>query len=350
MNDNARNIQIDILKLISIMIIAFHHGGFFDGLLLRGYMVVDLFFVYSGFFLFESFRRDKNNSTLLFLGKRFKRYFPGYFLSWLIYLFVLLIWGSEWINYKTWYAPVMEMLMIHELGIPGCSRIHYPDWYMSVLFTAGIVIFFLYNKINRKAFTLLSVIVPVTVILYAAFEVGGMEKWERVKMIFYAPWWRGFADMLVGGIIFYLKENTEEKRFRVLLSKHKVINYLLKTVILVIMIYSLFDPKGNDFISLLFIWIAVMDSVFYPVKYKENSKVCRVVKFLSGYEYELYLSHAIVIVGARKMSDILNFGTFGMVPAAIMMILLIIYSISFKELIERNFKRVIEKAVLWKIS
>ena len=78
--------------------------------------------------------------------------------------------------------------------------------------------------------------------------------------------------------------------------------------------------------------------------------MCRVVKFLSGYEYELYLSHAIVIVGARKMSGILNFGTFGMVPAAVMMVLLIIYSISFKELIERNFKRVIEKAVLWKIS
>ncbi len=342
--DKKRNIQIDILKIISIIIIVFHHAGFFNTVLVRGYMVVDLFFIISGYFLFNSLQRGSYSSVWDFFKNRFKRYFPGYFMAWLILILALLVCDREWINYKTWYAPILEMFMLQELGIPGSSRVHYPDWYMSVLLTAGTVIYIIYKKLNRKIFNILTVMIPVIVYAYAVFFIGGMEKWERVLIFFYAPWWRGLADMLVGVCFFKLKERAEEIHISDVSPSKRYFIIFIKSVIFVFFLLSLLSCGINDFVSLLFMCLLILSAVLFPRNANDKSIVDKTASFLSLYEYEMYLCHAIVIIGVKRVAKILGLNGYEWVMAGITILGLLIYSIIFKEFIEKGFKKILDKA------
>lgn len=58
---DKRNYSIDFIKLISIIIIVIHHGKFLENKLVRGYIVVDLFFFISGYFLCKTYVEKKTN-------------------------------------------------------------------------------------------------------------------------------------------------------------------------------------------------------------------------------------------------------------------------------------------------
>lgn len=81
-----RNYSIDFLKILFALSIACGH---FKGSVLSSDLIVELFFILSGFFLVNSFYSGKyHGDALSYTASRLKRIYPYYLLAFLILLFL----------------------------------------------------------------------------------------------------------------------------------------------------------------------------------------------------------------------------------------------------------------------
>lgn len=83
-----RNHWLDLLKLISIIIVSFHHTAWTS--MEHGYMPVELFFIVSGFFIFRTYRKS-NVDVVGYMYHKFRRIAPTYYLTLLLYVSLFII-------------------------------------------------------------------------------------------------------------------------------------------------------------------------------------------------------------------------------------------------------------------
>ncbi|HAL58668.1 MAG TPA: hypothetical protein DCP64_04210, partial [Sarcina sp.] len=110
------NLSIELFRILFTFVIVIHHASSFPGgdtCLRHGYLCVEFFFILAGFFLYRSFRAEKEHSTFAYLKKRLRRLYPEYLFAALVCILVLGVLNREFDLSKA----VNELLMLQNTGI-----------------------------------------------------------------------------------------------------------------------------------------------------------------------------------------------------------------------------------------
>lgn len=137
---------IEFLRYFFMIVLLSWHGQF--GYVAKGYLVVEFFFILSGYFLMDSFLRCPNRSALQFTIIKVRKTYVEYLIAAVI---CFLFYGvTKWIvngsyESETIYKFLSEALLLQESGVFQ-GGFNYPLWYYSVLIIGG---YFLYYLISR---------------------------------------------------------------------------------------------------------------------------------------------------------------------------------------------------------
>lgn len=276
---------ITFLKLAFTILIIFHH---FTNGAFHGYIAVEFFFMASGVFLYKTFA-TKNLSTKDYFVNRVKKLYPNYILSFvLLYLFGLLFNSFSLSDVNNVWQPILEALMLQNIGIPAGGGFNFPAWYLSVLITASPLIYLALKNIKKKYFNIGACSFVTLIYLVLIFNFGKLESWDYFLYIFYMPWWRGFADILLGVLLAQVAEKINVKN----VSLMRISEFLIFALI----------------ISAVFIKSNVLDFVCIPLfatlilfNLQDNSSSLfaiignnKFTNFMSKCEYPMYLNHALI--------------------------------------------------------
>lgn len=198
-----RNYLIDYIKVIFAISIACSH---YKGSIFSAGMIVNCFFVLSGYFLMTSYESRKYENAYTYTKNRIKKIYPQYIVS----FFILFIYTNrnlkcgviEWI--ETFVNRLPEIFLLQNLGIFD-GGINYPLWQLCTLIFVSHVLYSLLEK--DKKFTL-NVICPILVVLvytYFAniFGTHDVDPWGIEYKFLYVPLLRAFASTAIGMIVYY---------------------------------------------------------------------------------------------------------------------------------------------------
>lgn len=289
-----RNKAFDLVKIVCTVIIILHHTEFFYGILNRGYIAVEFFFIASGFFLYHSFKNKPEVSTIHYFLKRARRLYPEYWFAFLV-LFIARLFVHT-IPYSHWYSPILELLMLQNVGIPfEHEGINYPCWYLSVLLFGGTLVYFFLRRLSRNIFNIVATIISIGVYLFFISQSLNIEQWGTVG-VFYLPFWRGMADMMIGTLIYQLPN--PKKIFSIIVECGSCL-----AILILLRLNGRFDYLTVVFVVLLTWVIKSKDSVLKKIA---NLKIVNIV---SKYQYGIYVNHICVILIFRclNITTLFNF-------------------------------------------
>ena len=284
---SRRYLSIDLYKLLFTYLIVLHHTNMFSQFIVRGYIVVEFFFMVSGFLFYRSYRVNYELSIYEFIKKRVIRLYPGYFLSYVLIYF----WGRVTrydflINNN--YSKILELLLLQGIGIPNVKTMNYPLWYLSVMLWGEILLYILIKKLGDRRFNYVGIVMIVLIVCRMLSSSTKIEQWGYWNQVFYAPFWRGMLDMLIGVYAFKLINRLHiNKEDKALLS-------ILEILLLVVFIFLLFSHKDYDYVAAamlvsLLIVSACSESIV------DRIASLHVVKSLSKHEYTIYLNQVVFI-------------------------------------------------------
>lgn len=276
-----RNRAFDFLKLCFTAVIVLHHSHYLDGALNRGYIPVEFFFILSGFFIAQACQTRPEQSVWQYFKTRAWKLYPEYWFAFLLLLAKILITGAK-MPYPTWYAPILDLLMMQNLGIPGSGGMNYPAWYLSVLMFGGLLIYCLRKRLTQKLFNIIACLVVAITYLFLAANSRTVEQWNTVAYVLYVPFWRGMADMFIGTLLFQMP------------IPSKIWGRMLECLSLLGVLLLLHISGPYDYLAVVLIVLLV-----YAVR-TEGSWLQKVgsfppVKCFYRYQYGVYLNHALVI-------------------------------------------------------
>lgn len=86
--------------------------------------------------------------------------------------------------YKYFYSPILEILLLQNVGIPKSGVLNYPLWYLSVLFYSSIIIYFLISKIDKKRYIIISNVFSIIVCIFFIIKYKEIEQWGYIGPIY----------------------------------------------------------------------------------------------------------------------------------------------------------------------
>lgn len=198
------------LRVLATLGIALYHFEltypFLPGveILSTGYLLVEFFFVLSGFLMAQSAHQSKRSKSIIKITiDRIKRLYPGYIPGLIL---LPLIYAITWFhgNYYAWLADglhlrsyIAEFFMIQCSGAAGLEYVNGPAWYVSaLLLSTPIVAAFI--KCGKKYFWLSGL---TSIILYGLIWYYDSPSMGSAAFIFEhipVPILRGLAGMLLG--------------------------------------------------------------------------------------------------------------------------------------------------------
>lgn len=277
----SRNKAFDLLKIFFTIVIVVHHTGYFAGILNRGYIAVEFFFITSGYFLYQTYKKDKSLSTVEFFKKRAERLYPEYWFAFVLIFFALT--ALHALPYQNWYSPILEFLMLHSIGLPGAKAMNNPTWYLSVLITGSPIIFYMLRKLSRKMFCIIALIVIVITYLYLVTHSANIEQWDTVGYVFFIPFWRGLADMLIGTLLAQVPE-----------PSNRVYPQILECCSLAGVLLFLMLPGNYDYLTVILIILLVWSLRSGESVLRRIGNVSIIDRF-GKYQYSVYVNHASVL-------------------------------------------------------
>jgi len=284
---NPRNEALDVLKLFFTVVVIAHHSGYISGLLNRGYIAVEFFFIVSGMLLFGTFEKYPELSTAGFFVKRAKQLYPEYWFSLVVLLLSQIMMGKQ--AYTHWYSPILEITLTRCIGIPmKTEAINGPCWYLSVLIFGGLLLYYLLRKLPRNIFNATAIGAIAVIYGLLASRSVSIEQWDTISSIIYLPFWRGIADMLIGIIICQLPK------------PHRLMGNILE-VISGIGVLALLHLNGNyDYLAsvviALLIWAIRSGRSIIRVLGRNQ-----IVTWFSKLQYGLYVNHICVVTIFRQI-------------------------------------------------
>lgn len=280
------NHSIDFYKCLFTLLIIIHHTEFFSWLK-HGYLGVEFFFITSGYFLIQKFKKSSNSITALdYTKNRIIKLYPHYLFSFIVLFIVSSIFIDNFFNIDNILKAIPELLLIQNIGIFRGS-INYPLWYLSVLIVGG---YFIYYILIRHEYEFTHFIAPSIIILVYTFIVNNgssLENWDTT-FIFYIPFWRGIADICIGIIIYKISTHMEKfKKYSLLLNIFEIISFILFA-------YLLICDNNNDIYSIIFLPVLIL-SCFYEKSIANKLFNCNIWSELAKYTYAIYLNHSLFI-------------------------------------------------------
>lgn len=321
----SRNYAFDGLKLLFILIVVLHHSNFLDSYLFHGHMSVEFFFMTSGYFLMRTAMHNHGISCKDYIRNRLKKIYPHYFFSFLVLFIFLGLFSSYEVNGAFFFKGLTEMLMVQNLGFFS-GGFNYPCWYISVLFYAGIVLFFLVRHLPAKVFYIIGTCTSVAVYGYLLFSNNGnIEVWDTV-FVFHLPLWRGISGIIFGMLIYVLHQKINFSNCSRFFCALEVLSLI---TILVLMCIS----KNLDhfiLVAIILLLIAVGNPQSLILRLSKNALVLHGIQ----YEYAIFLNHVFVTMCFNKVLSI-GFNLPLTCKTILLVLAVIIYSMITTKLVNR---------------
>lgn len=292
MNNNSilptKNNSIEFLRFLFMSILVAWHGGFH--FFAHGYLVVEFFFILSGYFIYTSLIKN-DKGTLQYTVDKIKRTYLEYIIA-CVFMFGLIslhafVYKNQNLTLDNIFMFISELLLLQNVGIFN-GGFNYPLWYFSVLIWGGGGLYALL-KYNKRL--TLNIILPLYILLFYTYIFGkgdSIECWD--KDIFYIPMLRGLADMSVGIM-------TAKLSLMILpeIKKSSLLFDFISVLSFVLLLFVFYIDKAYDRYVLIFIPFLILNCVCTKgFLYRLFNRKC--FSQLGGITYEMYLLHAPTIM------------------------------------------------------
>ncbi len=222
-----KNYAVEFVRFLLCCVVCIHHFRRYDyhvaGTSFRsGYLGVDVFFVVSGFFLMAHFLSAVNKGlnkpgleTFSYLLGRIKRLFPHHAFSWILRLVMLVFFIHKYTISQALGNGIWEFLLLKASGLGNDISINGVSWYISAMLMAGGLIYFLLcierAKRGHNRF-FLNVVVPLVFLIVMSWiwaYKGNLNYWVQSAWILTGGFWRAFAEMSLGCLVYSLVVNRQ---------------------------------------------------------------------------------------------------------------------------------------------
>lgn len=285
------NHSINFFRLIFTFVIAFWHFPMLSGEILRsGYIVVEFFFILSGYFLYNSSR--KNITTIEYTKNRINKFWLKSTLVTILITLITLIASHRltsygFIEYSQYLAKIAFLLQNiipfnKELGMPNA-----PLWYLTTLIYCGTIIYAIIRTFPKQYKFLLLMICMTCYLIVFNYHYNTELPWEYPLSL---P--RGLAGISLGCLInSYVNENS-----------NTISNKLLNTISILSLIIStigLFVKGIHNAVNIIcycFIIIACLKNKTFIYKIFNRPLFSK----LSSTSFEIFIGHMFVIICTRN--------------------------------------------------
>lgn len=184
-------------------------------LLTKGYLMVDLFFIMSGFIIYHVYQQSFQSSLLskrfrLFIVARFARVYPLHFFTLLIFVLLVAITGG-WNPVQNPAAIPTNLLLLHSFGIHKIFTWNVPSWSISAEWWAYMAFPFLAIFIYRKKRLAIGLLGLFVVLAYLAimfwiprvnFFDPTLPARQNLDVTFDYGFLRGLAGFILGMLLY----------------------------------------------------------------------------------------------------------------------------------------------------
>lgn len=324
----------------------------------KSYLMVDLFFIMSGFIMMHVYSNHFNNSIQAkslknFLVARFARIYPLHLFS-LLLLVVIVRWLTDWGNPPIIFEQPADILpnvfLLHSFGVTNIYSWNIPSWSISAEAAAYLLFPLLALSINkRKAVSAVILCVLVIVAYYSIMYLlprvnpinPAISVPHNLNTTFDFGYIRGIAGF-TAGILMYLA-------YQLQVVRKAFSQDFVSLLILLGVILSLHFAL-NDGITVFLFSVLVLS---FTANTGRIAKVCsgKVLQFLGDISYSIYLmqiflqepfSHNIYlpgITGIGRGKQNIDFSSGVLYCIAYLILLVLISYLSYKlvELPSRRF-------------
>ena len=304
MNKNkVHNGLIGLWKFIFCLAIVIYHSGPFyvkgaPPLFRGGYIAVEFFFLVSGFYFAKSvlkgrYQKSKiGKETIQFIWKRLKKLLPYLIIIYILSIILYYFWFKPPLTISELVNSVWSLLMLKVIGFRA-PYINGATWYITVLFLSMLILYPLLKK-HKENFILIAS--PLIVLLCLGHlyhnDIGLNHSYLIWKKFFYTGFIRGFAEINIGFIIYYINQKCKKIEYtNIGKSILTIIPWILLITVLVV---TSFIPRHNeyDYVLLLMIMISIQIMISgktYDLKFFSN----KFVFFLEKISMIIYINHSL---------------------------------------------------------
>ncbi|MBO5335837.1 MAG: acyltransferase [Lachnospiraceae bacterium] len=251
------------------------------------HVVVDFFFIMSGYLMFANFEKlsTKCKNGFDYFVMRYKKVYPAY-LGGFILCFILYVWAYEERPIDVLVTHVFELFCMQGIGLnQGWVYVNNSMWYLSVMLIAGFIIFQCLLKWKDTFVQLIAPIIVMITFSYFFRNVGHMNAVAETDGLFInRALMRALSGMCLG--IFAVQLN----RFLVKEKMDTFLVRLLGTLGFLFVIVGSFKFGRSEMDFLFVIVLAVTTAIaFLPSENKILGS--RVMRYFSDLTFSIYVVH-----------------------------------------------------------
>jgi peptidoglycan/LPS O-acetylase OafA/YrhL len=311
----------------------------------KGYLMVDLFFIMSGFIMSHVYKQSFQLSVSLknfrrFIVARFARIYPLHLFTLLI-LILLVASAGAWNPVESKASIPTNLLLLHSFGIHNIFTWNVPSWSISAEWWAYMVFPLLALFIYRKKGAAIAILSLLVILIYLAIMFWltrvnifdpGQPRRTNLDVTFDYGYLRGLGGFIFGMLIYEAYENRLlSKLFQkditalsiiigIILSMHFGLNDGIVIILFAALVYAfslnqatvhticnnrLAQYLGKISYSIYLMQVFVMLPVFMGVKlpglvYSEHSQGPATTSFWIGTGY--CLINILLVVGVSSLS------------------------------------------------
>ena len=312
--------SFDVFKLFFAYLIAVFHFGthvspapsFGTDVYPDPGIIVQLFFIISGFFLGKKFydkrRADPNNTydQICYTKDHIKSLYPHYVFSLIVltvYTFIagIITFLQEPSAYqivmivKNIYATIPEFFFLQNAGF-FYGGTNYPLWQLCTLIISG---YFIYGILYKNEKLAREFIFPAAILMIQAFLAADYDSWGTV-LFFHVPILRAFSPVCIGVMTYYF---TTTPYYQYIKSKK-----LLFNLASVFAFLSLYAPDGYHNIYLI-TFVFLLLAMYDPESWINKLLNRNIFRYAGQLSYAIFLNHAMVAELFNDQLFPLMFGT-----------------------------------------
>jgi peptidoglycan/LPS O-acetylase OafA/YrhL len=262
-----------------------------SGIITKGYLWVDFFFLLSGFIINHVYGKilsaDFMNwkTAKHFLWARFSRIYPLHiFTLTLLILFAIIfplispkVVDGSWTTFFAWSAIWDNLVLINAMNQHNYLSWNIVSWSIGAEWWTYIAAIFILPLVQRKKIiqNLIILLLAITAICLLVFHKKNLDITYDYGFI------RCIADFLIGTILYQLFLNRIGKKW---LQSNSIF------LILIILLLLMFHYQWNDLLTLPIFCCLILSSVYNEGLIKENLEK-RIPKYLGEISYSIYMMH-----------------------------------------------------------
>ncbi len=287
---------LEFLRFFFMVILLSWHGQY--GFFTKGYLVVEFFFIVSGYFLMDSYLRNPKLSAFQFTINRVKKTYFEYILAAIIsflYYGILVSVINKSFKVEAFYKFISEAFILQNVGIFS-GGFNYPLWYYCVLIVGGYFLYYIIAKFKSGIQFIIPLFCLMSFVLLSNISENKLENWQTLGCI-YIPIIRGASEIGVGILLRSIVENNFCKKYN---SKALDLLFVLSFILTIgIMV----NENVSDFYILLTFPVLIFSALRNECVVSKMFQ-SKIWDKLGKITWEMFLLHGVLISITNKALSI----------------------------------------------